>query len=167
MEVAALAIAIVSIVVAGGSVYYAWRSARAAEEATRISADQHRREREPQIRIWLPTEEQARVTDDRVIYRLINEGPDDLESVVVHRPFTTADSVVRQIAVTGGTDWQDDADFGALPIGAERQFTVSIGTASEGQEEPDLRVRIVCRRGTDSWELVRVLDEYRFHLGIY
>ncbi|MEN2742495.1 hypothetical protein ABCS02_32365 [Microbacterium sp. X-17] len=167
----ALSVAIVSLVVAALSatvaiisVVYARRSARAAESSAAVSTDRHRRDREPQLRIWLP--EMIDVAEDKAIYHLINDGPDDLDSVVIFKPFAT-DDLSRPIAITGEGNFRHEIQLGALPMGVERRFTVAVGAGSDSRTDPDLRLRIVCTRGSDTWTLVKALEDFRFHIGIY
>jgi hypothetical protein len=170
VEVAALIISIVSFVLACISVWYARRSTRAAEVSARASEssaetarDQHRRQREPRLRIWLP--EQASDTDDSVIYHVLNDGPDDLDSVRIHKP-ETPDRISHPIAAVG-VDWSDAAELGKLALGEEKRFVLSIGTSAINGVEPAYRVRIASVRGSDVWEQIRELDVPRHPLGIY
>jgi hypothetical protein len=63
-----------------------------------------------------------------------------------------------------GQDFGDEAELGPLEIKAKQGFVLSIGAADD---LPEYRVRIRCRVGKDTWEDAYVLDDPRFHLGIY
>src|SRR5579863_783432 len=98
MAAAALGIAVGSVLVAVVAMIAAIRSARAAEAT-------EQRARTPVLAILLDHPEPA--PNDRVIYRIRNDGPQDLDSVVLHRPRPT-DQIVYQLAVTGRAGFADD-----------------------------------------------------------
>lgn len=159
---ASLVISIVSLLVALASAFYAWRSAKAAEASAEVARDQHRRERQPRLRIRLA--EQASATDDTVIYHVVNDAPGDLDSVQIHKP-ETPDLISHSVAAIGA-EWADVAELGKLGLGEETRFALSIGTRGINDAEPVYRVRIVCRRGTDMWEEAQELEAPRYPLGI-
>src|SRR6185437_8722079 len=91
------------------------------------------------------------------IFVVRNDGPQDLDSVVVHRP-RPADGITYGIAVTSATDFQDQADLGQLAMAQEARFTLSYGSTPK---LPEFRVRIVCRLGDEEWHLTQLLEEGR------
>jgi hypothetical protein len=76
---------------------------------------------------------------------------------VVHRP-RPADGITYGIAVTGATDFQDEADLGPMAMAQEARFTLSFGSAPK---LPEFRVRIVCRLGEEEWHLTQLLAKGR------
>jgi hypothetical protein len=149
IAIAALAVSIVSAVAAFLSWRASSRSAAAAEAADR-------RAREPQLTILLDNPAPAPV--DRVIYHVRNEGPQDLDSIVIYRPLPP-DKIVYHIAVTGeNSGWMDEIDLGPMSLTEEGRFTLSCGSA---RDLPDFRVRIECKAGSDRWPLSRVLPPPR------
>ena len=166
---AALGIAALVVSVAAAVfTFLAWRaadrSADAAEEsavaagrsaAAAESAD--RRERQPHLSIVLDYPQPA--PGDRVIYRVRNDGPQDLDSLLIYRPQPT-DRVIYGLALTGdAAGWAaDEIELGAIAVTKEGRFTLSCGPAID---LPEFRVRIVCRAGPDEWLLSHVLPPPR------
>jgi hypothetical protein len=154
-----LTVAILALVVSGVGTWYAWRSARASEvsaEAAKASAKsaaaEDRRARTPQIVVTVDA--RAAHDGDVATYAIRNDGPQDLDSVVVHRP-APPDGIRYPVAATGQTDWQDTAEVGPLGLTQVGHFSLSCGSA---RKLPTFRVKIVCRAGNDQWELIRELD---------
>ena len=88
-----------------------------------------------------------------LLYEIHNDGPKDLESVVVHRP-VTADKVRYPIARLGTTDFEDDVDLGPLRLGETGRLLLKVGSTPN---PPEFRVRIACQAGEDTWVLSRLL----------
>lgn len=82
--------------------------------------------------------------DNRVTYRVRNEGPEDLDSVVIHRPHSE-DRTVYPVGALGG-DVADAVELGPLPMRPERRFVLAVGSAPT---LPTFRVRIACSAGHD------------------
>lgn len=149
------ALGIIAILVAVASAVFAYQARRAAERSANAAEAADRREREPRLTIMLDCPTPA--PGDRVIYRLRNDGPQDLTRVVIHRP-RPPDRIVYNVAVTG-SDWADDEiDLGPLAITEEARFTLSCGVAPE---LPEFWVRIECQGGGDRWPLSRRLPAPR------
>ncbi len=94
-----------------------------------------------------------------MIYRLRNDGPQDLSSVTIFRP-RPADQIKYHIAKTGASEgWaEDQITYGPLALTQELHFTLSCGSA---ETLPEFRVRIKAQSGDDAWELVEVLPSPR------
>lgn len=100
-----------------------------------------------------------------MIYRVRNNGPQDLDALIVHRPRVPAgpripDGIKYPLAVTGGwTGWADDEiEFGRLPLGQVVDFTLCCGAEMKLRQ---FRVRIECLAGSDRWEMLVLLPAPR------
>lgn len=91
------------------------------------------------------------------IYRVRNDGPQDLDSVVIHRPVTD-DRITYPIAVTGEDYAENGIELGPLALGQEARFTLCCGGA---QQPPEFRVRVDTKAGQDSWADVSLLPAAR------
>ena len=96
----------------------------------------------------------ARNRDPKIPFSILNEGPQDLDSIVIYRP-RTSDGVHYQLAVEGSDFAQDEIEVGPLSLGHEARFVLSVGTA---ESLPDFRVRVECRSGRDKWKSTRLLE---------
>jgi hypothetical protein len=130
-------------------------SAGAARQSAAVDLAEDHRARTPDIQIKV--ERKTSYPGTSAIFVVRNDGPQDLDSVVVHRP-RPADGITYGIAVTGATDFQDEADLGQLAMAQEARFTLSYGSAPK---LPEFRVRIVCRLGDEEWHLTQLLEEGR------
>lgn len=149
MAVAALVISVVAILVAAISAVSAWRSARSAAAADL-------RAREPELVLSMDPNTGER--DNAVLYTIRNDGPQDLNSIVVHRP-QTDDGVKYPVAPVGGGYGPHFAEVGPLPMAELTAFMLAVGVMPD---LPDFCVRIVCKAGRrDKWTLVRKLDSPR------
>lgn len=150
-------LAIAALVVAALSALFAYRATRAANRSAAAAEATDRRDRTPKLAMLLSAP--APAPGDRVIYTVRNDGPQDLDHVVVHRPRPT-DRITYPIAVTGGGGgWADDEiDLGPVALGGTARFTLCCGA---GEDLPELRVRIECRAGRDQWAVVQVLPTPR------
>ena len=164
MAVAALIVSIIAAIAAVLGFWATWRSAKAAKdsaEQARRSADAadatERRERRPSLTISRSST--AGYLDDRVLYRIRNDGPQDLDRITIYRP-RPPDGVKYPLAVTsdpGG--WVDDEiEVGPLRLTQEAQFSLCCGA---GVALPDFLVRIECESGEDSWTLTSALPHPR------
>lgn len=156
----AIAALVVSVVSAGGTalgVRHARRSAAASERSAKAAEAIDRRARIPKLTLSL--DQPAPAPNDRVIYRLRNEGPQDLHSIVVYRP-KPPDRIVYPIAWTGRSNgWvEDEVDVGPLALGQETRITLCCGSAAD---LPEFSVRIECRAASDSWMLLEPLPSPR------
>lgn len=136
MIVVSLVLSVVAVVVAGWSLFF--------------TSQADRRARQPDLAIEL--EDHAGFDGTTAIYVVRNEGPEDLTSVVVHRPVTR--NSVRYNLARVGTDYREDGDahLGPIRLGEDERFVLKIGP---GTEVPDLRVRIECNAGHTWWSLSR------------
>jgi len=164
-----VALGIVAIILAGGSLYYARksanssaRSAKAAETSSSSSRDAaaasqrsasvaeaaDHRERAPRFEIVLKVT--APYPTDRVIYWFRLDGPQDLDEVTIYRP-KPPDQIKYPVAATGVTDgWADDAvDLGPLRRTQEVRFTLCCGAS---EELPDFRILVEMRWGDEIWQ---------------
>jgi hypothetical protein len=177
--IVAAVIAAISAVIAGLALGHAKRSADAAKESlaeAKRSADaaeksagaaavtaeadraEDKRRREPQLTVAVDAMVEHNGQD--AIYRVTNEGPVDLDSVVVHRPILgpVENGIVHPVARTGGGIYDDQAEIGPIAMGTYGRFTLSLGP---GEKVPEFRVRIVSTAGVESWERVVLLNEAR------
>lgn len=160
MAAAALVVAVLALIVSVVSVGYTHRQTRAAEDQAETARTQDRRERSPKITIRL--EKAVLAPDDSAVYYVRNNGPQDLDSVVVHRP-RPEDGIHYPVAPRG-RNYADAAELGSMQIGQECAFVLCMGVA---EVVPEFRVRIESRSGVDEWADSYLLDSPRFDLGIY
>lgn len=130
------------------------RSADAAVASAEVAKAEDHARRRPQLRVELAAH--AGSDGDRAIYYVHNEGPADLDSVVVHEPVPNArDGFIHyKVSATDGGDWGETAEIGPVKVGTYGAFTQAVGV---GSDVPELRVRIVCAARNESWsELIRL-----------
>ena len=166
LSIAALAVSLGSALIAVRAVRAASRSAdaasRSAAAASRSAAaaeSSGRRARPPQLAILLS--DHVLAPNDKVIYRVRNDGPQDLDGVVVHPP-RPPDRITYPIAITGAGWADDEIGLGPLAMTQETRFTLCCGTA---RDVPEFRVVIECRAGTDEWLLTQLLPPPRGSQG--
>ena len=93
------------------------------------------------------------------IYRVTNEGPVDLDSVVVYEPVLgEVEGRIRHPVARTGSDYSRTAEVGPIPMGTYGRFTLSLGV---GVELPQFRVKIVSRAGEEEWAELVLLDPPR------
>lgn len=147
------------------SVTEAKRSADAAERAAgaaAVTAEADRaadhRARTPRLVVTVDKKVPHDGTD--AIYRVLNDGPVDLDSVVVHRPVLgeVEGRIIHPVARTGVTDYEDQVDLGPIHVTQYGRFTLSLGSRDT---LPEFRVRVVCWAGDESWPLNFRLDDPR------
>ena len=160
MTTASFIVAALALVVSLASAWFAHRAAKAAESQSEVAKAEDRRARTPDLNISL--DEQVNAGEIRAFYTVRNDGKEDLDSVLVSRP-DTPDGIRYPVALMGG-DFGDTAELGPLAMGRAAGLVLSIGPA---EQLPEFQVRVVCRKGQDSWESSRLLDDPRFHIGIY
>jgi hypothetical protein len=143
MDVASIAIAGVSAVLALVSAGVAWRArGDSNRSATAAEGAEHRASR-PRLLIEPEGDVPRDATD--VIYRVHNLDGPDLVSVVVHRPAVgPADGggVVYPVAATGRGDFADSAEIGPIPLAQYGRFTFRFGSRDE---LPLFRIKITYR----------------------
>jgi hypothetical protein len=149
VTVAALTVAVLALVVSLLSVAYTRRATHAAERATSTQEAADRRAREPRLVVSMAGNEDSR----NILYGLYNDGPQDLDAVLVRRPETKGGGTYL-VARVGG-NFGDTVDLGRLPMGDTGFFMLAIGTVVP---LPVFRVRIECQAGSDRWLLVRELS---------
>ena len=148
LSIAGVLVSLISAIVAILAKRDSSRSAHVAEAADH-------RARTPQLEIILS--EPAPVPINRVIYRLRNDGPQDLEDIVIYRP-RLPDQIIYPVAVTG-SDWaEDEIHLGPVALGQEVRFTFCCGIAAK---LPEFRVRIYCLAENKTWPLTRLLPSPR------
>ena len=153
MAIAAFVVAVLALVISGLSVAYTRRYTQAAEA-------EDRRARTPRLSI---TAEHGAEGATSIIYVVRNDGPQDLDSLVIFRP-RPMDGITYPMAKTGMNWVTDEVELGPLGVTQEARFTLSVGA---GSPLPTFRVRIRCRAGRDTWELVEELEEPSRGIGVY
>lgn len=150
-------VSVLALAIALASAVFSYRSSRAATRSANAVEASERRARTPELVIVLDRPTPA--PNDRVIYRVRNDGPQDLDSVLVYRPRPT-DGIKYPITITGGcTGWAvDEVDLGPLALTEEARFTLCCSAA---QQLPEFRVRIECRSGTEEWTVHKLLPSPR------
>lgn len=118
------------------------------------------RERRPNLVVTLPEPVSAGVAS--APFYIENQGHETLDSVLVLRP-RTVDGVRYPVAKMGA-DFADSAEVGPLEVRQKVALMLAIGSS---ESLPEFRLVIRCRIGRDSWEVAHVLDDPRFHIGIY
>lgn len=151
MNVAALIVAVLALLASGVSVRYAHRSALAAQVSADAALADDLRAREP--RLAVSPHGEAGPQTNQMFYTLRNDGPQDLDSITLHRPITS-DGITYWVR-RPPHEYADAIELGPLPITAEARFGLSIGT---NDDRPDFRVRIDCVHGHDRWTITRQLD---------
>jgi hypothetical protein len=156
VTIVATALAAIAIVVSIAALRHAKRSADASEASAAAAKSLERQSRTPDLKITL--DHPAVAPQDKALYHVRNEGPQDLVSVTIYRPITR-DRVTYPLALTGaGEGFADDEISFPLPLGTERTITLCCGAAPK---PPEFRVRIVCVAGDDKWELTKDLPAPR------
>ena len=154
--VAALVVAFRALHESGRAAKAAERAAEASERAADSAEATDRRNREPQLTIMLS--DPVAAPGDRAIYRVRNDGPQDLDSILIYPP-TTTDRITYPIAITGAGGWQTEPiELGPLALTHENRLTLCCGTANV---LPEFHVRIEGRAGNDRWDLSRPLTNPR------
>lgn len=158
MTVAAFVVSVLALLVSGAAVLYARRTAEAAE---RQAAESRRQADAAHEELHLSNTPRLTVTlkDDPaegpdVLYGVRNDGRKDLDSVIVRRPETN-DRVRYPVARLGVTDFADQVELGPLRLGEVGELLLKVGSTTV---LPEFRVRITCRAGDDSWDIIRLLE---------
>lgn len=155
LDVVAVVISVLALFVASAAVWYARRAARETRRQADAAQEQLRRDYAPNLSVTL-MDGPGDGPDAR--YEIRNDGPKDLDSVLVSRP-EVANQVRYPVALLG-TEYGDQAELGPLPIGEARDFLLCVGPASSTRPK-DFRVRITCRAGSDKWTLSKALETRR------
>jgi hypothetical protein len=159
MDLVAVAIAVVSALIAAGGFGVARKARGDSKRSANAAADAEHRAARPRLLIEPDGDVAHDATD--VIFRVHNLDGPDLVSVVVHRPVLgPADGqVVHPVAATSRTDYGDTAEIGPIPIAQYGRFTFKLGSS---ETLPEFRVRITCTAtGKAPWELGEVLKNPR------
>jgi hypothetical protein len=162
MNVVAICIGGLAAVISAIAVRYSASAVRAAKESARsavrsadFAAAEDRRSRTPNLAIWLS--DGAPGTQSIAIYRIRNDGPHDLDSVVISQPLTS-DQITYRLSHTGHNQTNAPLGIGPLALNEETRLTLECGG---NPVLPDFRVRIRCQAGIDSWELPCLLPPPR------
>ena len=156
LSVAALLVSVISAIVTFIARGDALRSAQASERSASIAEAADHRARVPQIDVLLS--QSAPVPTDRVIYQVRNNGPQDLDDIIVYRP-RPSDRITYPVAITGSGGWAaDEIHLGSIALGLEARFTLCCGVA---EDLPEFRVRIECCSGEESWTITCLLPPPR------
>jgi hypothetical protein len=152
VEAIALVLSSVAVAVSVASALYTRRQAHAAAGA-------ERRALTPILTVTL--EEKVDSTANTAIYRIRNDGPQDLDELSVHPPRT--EDGIRYPVAPVGNEWPEDPEtkalFGPLPMGQSARFYLAVGVR---EEVPEFRIRVEAQRGSDTWEQVILLEPPRF-----
>ena len=113
------------------------------------------RERTPHFTVTLNSP--APPPGDLAIYLIHLDGPEDLSSVVIHKPHTT-DRISYPVRPTDlSVGLRDTAELGPMRLGDTRRFTLCCGSADA---TPEFEVRIDCvgaNQRHDRWQILEVL----------
>jgi hypothetical protein len=154
LSAAALIVSVVAVGYSRNATAAADRSAIAAERSADAAQSSDRLSRVPQLDITLI--HPAPPPSDKAIYRLRNDGPQDLSAVTIFRP-RPPDRITYPLAVTG-LNWAEDEITFPLKIADYKEITFCCGVADQ---LPEFRVRIECESGQDGWPLTKVLPPPR------
>ncbi len=116
-SIAALVVSAISLFITYLARRDSSHSAKAAEESAATAKEADRRARTPQLEGILTDPSPSSI--DRFIYGVRNEGPQDLDDLIIY-----------PIAVTGRNWAEDEIHFGPIILGQEVQFTFCCGPAS-------------------------------------
>jgi hypothetical protein len=126
--IAALVVSLGAAVISYLARAEAARSADAADRSAAAAEAADRRARKPVLDIALT--DSAPAPNDKAIYRVRNDGPQDLDTVIVYRP-RPPDRITYPITVTGGgAGWaEDEIDLGSVALNEGASFTLRCGHA--------------------------------------
>ena len=138
--------AVVALIVSFAAALYARQSAVASDRSARPPRPADRRAKYASSAALLDHPAEAPI--ENVIYRLRNEGPENLDRITVFRP-NPPGGITYPIVVTGaGAGYaEDEIELGALALTKEARFTFCCGAA---EDLPELLVRSTVQRGTTS-----------------
>ena len=144
----------VAVVVSLVALGYSRNATASAERAADAAQSTDRQGRTPQLDISLLSP--APSPSDKAIYRVRNDGPQDLSAMTVFRP-RPPDRITYPLAITG-QNYADDGITFSLNVGDNVDFIFCCGTADH---LPLFRVRIECESGPDRWTLSEELPPPR------
>ena len=99
-------LSIAALVVSGFAAFFTWKAVRAADRSAGAAESADRQARTPRLAVLLDNPVPA--PSDLVIYRVRNDGPQDLDSLVIYQP-RPSDQISYPIAATGGGGkWVDE-----------------------------------------------------------
>lgn len=148
---ASLWIGIVALFVALASALFTWRQMVMIRR-------RDLRDRVPTLSITHSAPQPAPI--DSAIYRVHLDGPEDLASVLIHKP-TTFDGIIYPVALTRVGKWLNSVDIGPLKLGEPERITLNCGGA---EIPPHFEVRVDCvsaRSRRDRWSVLHVLPPPR------
>lgn len=159
VDTVAVVIAGLALVVSIGAVWYTRRTAKDTARQADIAEAAHHLASTPNLTVTLKDRSGS---GPDILYEVRNDGSQDLDSVIVHRP--ELPDHIRYPVARLGTDYSDQAELGPLNIGEARSFLLCVGPSLTAPPEgPELnvrefQVRIICRVGTRTWPLSRSLE---------
>lgn len=103
-------------------------SAAAAQVSADAAAAEDRRARTPNLVVFV--EELVPHDGTDVIYRVRNDGPEDLDSVTVLRSVLgpVEANIRHEVAATSRSGYGDEAEIGPIPVAQYARFTLSLGS---------------------------------------
>ncbi len=135
MTVTALVVSILALLVSGvAAVYSALTSKETRRQADAAQAEIHLAY-SPILTVTLKHGSSSNDLD--LLYEVRNDGRQDLDSVVVQRPETP--DRVRYPVARLGTEFDDHAELGPLPMGASSGLVLRVGAT---KTLPEFRVRV-------------------------
>lgn len=138
------------------AVWYARRAAAASEVQAKVAAAADHRAREPKL--TFEVKRAAREADGRAWIEVTNDGPNDLDSVVIYRPET--DDLVRYPVAPMGGEVGDEAELGPMPRLSKREFLLVVGPGA--QRLPRFVIRTSAYVGEERWDGAHELSDVRF-----
>jgi len=127
LSAAALIVSVVAVGYSRKATAAADRSAIAAERSADAAQSSDRLSRVPQLDLTLV--HPAPPPTDKAIYRVRNDGPQDLSAVTIFRP-RPPDRITYPLAITG-LSWADDEISFPLKIGDYKEITFCCGAADQ------------------------------------
>lgn len=154
MSTATIVSIVATVLGAIAAVASVW-SARAASKSARVAENVDRRARTPRLVVTL--DRRLRNEDPLAMYWVLNEGPQDLDSISVKAP-TLSDGLTYQVA-SEGDELAEQANLGSLQIGSRAVFKL---TVPPNRELPVLWVAFTCSAGKETpWGVPQRLDPPR------
>lgn len=144
MTIAAFVVAVVAVLISLSSLLYVRRNTHEAEAVGR-------RAREPRLAF---SADEVPATESKVVFTVRNDGPQDLDSLLVYRPRARG-GVTYPLAVLGKNFEEDEVELGPLDLNQEAKFVLAIGSSAD---PPQFRVRVVAQAGSDRWTLSQHLE---------
>jgi hypothetical protein len=151
LSIIALALSAVSAIFAGFSARAAGSSARSDKKSARAAQTAEHISLQPVIVIT--KEAPVPSSSDRIVFRMLNVEPQDLDEVIIHPPRHNKNSYPISVGRSG--NWVNDkASLGPLKQGDEVRFSVRSGGA---KELPNFVVKIEFHKGDVKWDVTEQL----------